>query len=127
MHDHASSARPARDLLVALVIVGNLLLGLRGLGRDRIDFFAMKPFSDPLVRCEVEVFEEEGGSRVPLPFPSPIYRFVPSASFTNRLYQETLPLYAQALATAAGRSSPGAKVHITCHELNGGRTFTSRS
>lgn len=53
----------------AIVIGGNLTLGLRGLSRETVDFFAMKPFSDPIVRCVTRVSTQVGVVDAPSPFP----------------------------------------------------------
>lgn len=114
----SSMASCSRTSIVLGLILLNLLLGLRGLWREDRDFFTMHPFSDPIVRCTVRHWAEEGGRKLPLPFPKHTYRQIPASSFTKRFYLEALPLFARGLEAAAQRSVPAARVAIRCQTVH---------
>lgn len=107
-----------RTVVILGTIFLHLLLGLRGFGEEGVDFFTMKPFSDPFVQCSVQVSREEGGHSVPLPFPSHTYRQIPSLSFRRRLYLEALPLYARGLEETLQRTTPDARAEILCQTVH---------
>lgn len=103
---------------IAIVLVSmslHLLLGFRGLWKEDHDFFAMKPFSDPVMTCIVRIME----NGALLPFPSATYVRVPAATFTGRPYLETLPLHAEGLRTFLQATHPQARVEILCQAQHG--------
>ena len=102
-------------LLIIFVVVLNVLLGIRGLSREGVDFFTMKPFNDPIVHCEIDIAD---GSK-PITFPEHSYAYLPTASFTARVYLEVMPLYARGLAQSLYAEHPNAVVHIQCIPVHG--------
>jgi len=97
----------------------NVLLGVRGVaGHDTKDFFTMRPFSSPIVRCTVSAFLRDGESRDPLPFPDVHYVRFPSAITIQRRYLETLPLYAEGMRKVVQRLEPRGESTMTCVTLH---------
>ena len=100
-------------VLIGFFIVLNLMLGLRGLWKEELNFFTMHPFSDPIVTCAITANDGEK----PLPLLSEYYRRIPSPTFTNRTYLEVIPLYANGLTQRIQKTYPNGHVDIRCLPL----------
>lgn len=92
----------------------NLAAGLRGLWQEDKSLFSQHPFSDPISVCEVRA--EQHGIHVPLPLP--LYRSIPSESFTERLYLELLPSHRTAIETVLLNEYPDVTVSASCTPLH---------
>lgn len=79
----------------AVLIITELLLGMRGLGGTDTDFFSMHPFSTPMMHCEVRAYREGKPLNVP---ESGLYSRVPGANFRGSFYLEFIPAYERAIA-----------------------------